>query len=114
MRWRFAPRGPRHEKVVACAMRRNLSLSRSAHAIAVPGDGFRRASSEESGGIFCPKTKENVTAHVIGVGPPDARLWEFMQYSMYGNASMVPLASNLSIAGWFIRSLCHGTQRAAE
>jgi hypothetical protein len=47
-------------------------------------------------------TKNDVIAHVIVVGPLDSLLWEFMQYSMYGNASIVPLASNHSIAGWFI------------
>jgi hypothetical protein len=48
-------------------------------------------------------TKDDVIAQVIMVGPPDALLWEFMQYSMYGNASTIPLASNLSNTGWLIR-----------
>jgi hypothetical protein len=45
----------------------------------------------------------NVITHVIVTGStPDSFLWEFMQYSRDGNASIVPLASNLSIACWLI------------
>ena len=55
MKWSFAPQRPAARMVVACAMRRNLSLSQSAHAIAVPNDGLRRASSEVAGSKFCPQ-----------------------------------------------------------